>query len=67
MTQHDESPSGVRRYLEELLACRGVEGELVLRSRFGFMAFHGGSLEPLCLLRTPSMAQSLVFPYSGSS
>jgi len=34
-----------RRYLEELLACRGVEEELALRSRFGFMAFHGGSLE----------------------
>ena len=25
------------------------------------------SRPPLCLLRTPSMAQSLVFPYSGSS
>jgi phage replication-related protein YjqB (UPF0714/DUF867 family) len=36
-----------RRYLEELLACRGVEEDLTLRSRFGFMAFHGGSLEPL--------------------
>ena len=34
-----------RRYLEELLACRGVEEDLALRSRFGFMAFHGGSLE----------------------
>jgi phage replication-related protein YjqB (UPF0714/DUF867 family) len=34
-----------RRYLEELLACRGVEEDLELRSRFGFMAFHGGSLE----------------------
>lgn len=36
-----------RRYLEELLACRGVEEDLALRSRFGFMAFHGGSLEQL--------------------
>jgi len=35
-----------RRYLEELLACRGVEEDLALGSRFGFMAFHGGSLEP---------------------
>jgi phage replication-related protein YjqB (UPF0714/DUF867 family) len=34
-----------RRYLEELLACRGVEEDLALRSWFGFMAFHGGSLE----------------------
>ena len=34
-----------RRYLEELLACRGVEEDLELRSHFGFMAFHGGSLE----------------------
>ena len=34
-----------RRYLEELLACHGVEEDLALRSRFGFMAFHGGSLE----------------------
>lgn len=34
-----------RRYLEELLDCRGVEEDLALRSRFGFMAFHGGSLE----------------------
>jgi phage replication-related protein YjqB (UPF0714/DUF867 family) len=38
--EHDE-----RRYLEELLACRGVQEELILRSQFGFMAFHGGSLE----------------------
>lgn len=30
---------------DELLAQPGVEEEVVLRSRFGFMAFHGGSLE----------------------
>ncbi len=41
---NDSGPSG-RRYLEELLACPGVEEEVVLRSRVGFMAFHGGSLE----------------------
>jgi phage replication-related protein YjqB (UPF0714/DUF867 family) len=29
----------------ELLASPGVEEEVVLRSRFGFLAFHGGSLE----------------------
>jgi phage replication-related protein YjqB (UPF0714/DUF867 family) len=29
----------------ELLAHPGVEEELILRSRFGFMAFHGGNLE----------------------
>ena len=29
----------------ELLASPGVEEELALRSRFGFLAFHGGSLE----------------------
>jgi phage replication-related protein YjqB (UPF0714/DUF867 family) len=29
----------------ELLAQPGVEEEVVLRSRFGFMAFHGGNLE----------------------
>jgi phage replication-related protein YjqB (UPF0714/DUF867 family) len=31
--------------LDELLAHPGVEEECVLRSRFGFLAFHGGSLE----------------------
>lgn len=31
--------------LDELLAHPGVEEECVLRSRFGFMAFHGGNLE----------------------
>jgi phage replication-related protein YjqB (UPF0714/DUF867 family) len=29
----------------ELLATRGVSEDLVLRGRFGFLAFHGGSLE----------------------
>lgn len=29
----------------DLLAHEGVEEDLVLRSRFGFMAFHGGNLE----------------------
>jgi phage replication-related protein YjqB (UPF0714/DUF867 family) len=29
----------------ELLAHEGVEEELALRSRFGFLAFHGGNLE----------------------
>ncbi|MEQ1788513.1 MAG: poly-gamma-glutamate hydrolase family protein, partial [Acidimicrobiales bacterium] len=29
----------------ELLAHEGVEEDLVLRSTFGFMAFHGGNLE----------------------
>jgi phage replication-related protein YjqB (UPF0714/DUF867 family) len=32
---------------DELLAHPGVEEELQLRSRFGFMAFHGGSLEEM--------------------
>jgi phage replication-related protein YjqB (UPF0714/DUF867 family) len=32
---------------DELLAHPGVEEELELRSRFGFMAFHGGSLEEM--------------------
>lgn len=41
----DNDAPAARRYLEELLACRGVEEEVLLRSRFGFMAFHGGSLE----------------------
>lgn len=31
--------------LAELLAHPGVEEECVLRSRFGFLAFHGGNLE----------------------
>lgn len=31
--------------LDDLLAHPGVEEECVLRSRFGFMAFHGGNLE----------------------
>lgn len=45
--QTTEAPfaNRTRRYLQELLACRGVEEDLQLRSRFGFMAFHGGSLE----------------------
>ena len=30
---------------DELLRCEGVEEVLELRSRFGLMAFHGGSLE----------------------
>ena len=33
--------------LAELLASPGVREECVLRSRFGFMAFHGGSLEEM--------------------
>lgn len=33
--------------LSELLAHPGVREECVLRSRFGFMAFHGGSLEEM--------------------
>jgi phage replication-related protein YjqB (UPF0714/DUF867 family) len=32
---------------DELLAQPGVEEEVRLRSRFGFMAFHGGSLEEM--------------------
>jgi phage replication-related protein YjqB (UPF0714/DUF867 family) len=32
---------------DELLAHPGVEEELQLRSRFGFLAFHGGSLEEM--------------------
>ena len=32
---------------DELLAHPGVEEEVRLRSRFGFMAFHGGSLEEM--------------------
>ncbi len=42
-----EGPFGdrTRCYLEELLACTGVEEDLAVRSRVGFMAFHGGSLE----------------------
>lgn len=45
MTTKDDSKPGARRYLEELLACPGVEEEVILRSKVGFMAFHGGSLE----------------------
>ena len=48
MTRRTTEPpfeNRTRRYLEELLACRGVEEDMELRSRFGFMAFHGGSLE----------------------
>lgn len=33
--------------LAELLASPGVREETVLRSRFGFMAFHGGALEEM--------------------
>ena len=33
--------------LSELLASPGVREESVLRSRFGFMAFHGGALEEM--------------------
>jgi len=46
MPPDDDRPPGDRCYLEELLACPGVEEQVILRSRFGFMAFHGGSLEP---------------------
>ena len=40
-----------------------VHGELLM---LGF-EFAQATVSRLCLLRTPSMAQSLVFPYSGSS
>ena len=33
--------------LAELLALPGVREESQLRSRFGFMAFHGGALEEM--------------------
>ena len=39
-----ERPTGP---FAELLAHDGVEEDLVLRSTFGFMAFHGGSLEEM--------------------
>lgn len=39
------SVDGATGMLSELLAHPGVVEEVVLRSRFGFMAFHGGNLE----------------------
>ncbi len=45
MTTKDDSSPPARRYLAELLACPGVEEEVIVRSAVGFMAFHGGSLE----------------------
>ena len=51
-----------RRYLAELLACRGVEEDLALRSRFGFMAFHGGSLET----KTDAIAEKAAYKADAS-
>ena len=38
-------PRGCAEVLARLLSHPGVREDLVLRSRFGFLAFHGGSLE----------------------
>lgn len=46
----------------ELLAAHGVEERLVLRSRVGFMAFHGGSLERM----TDVIAEAAAEPAGAS-
>jgi phage replication-related protein YjqB (UPF0714/DUF867 family) len=43
--QSRDSGQTVTVRFSELLAHPGVEEEVILRSRFGFMAFHGGNLE----------------------
>ena len=43
----DNSKAGAPQSLSELLADAGVLEECTLRSRFGFMAIHGGGLEQM--------------------
>jgi phage replication-related protein YjqB (UPF0714/DUF867 family) len=51
-----------RRVLAELLGSADVREDLTLRSRFGFMAFHGGSLE-----RTTDVVAREAAAISGAS
>jgi phage replication-related protein YjqB (UPF0714/DUF867 family) len=49
----------------ELLATAGVEEVLELRSRFGFMAFHGGSLEEMTDVVARAAAEGAGASYYG--
>ncbi|CAN5900282.1 hypothetical protein BH23ACT2_BH23ACT2_06100 [soil metagenome] len=49
----------------ELLTCPGVTEELVLRSRFGFLAFHGGALEEVTDVVASRAAASSGSSYYG--
>jgi phage replication-related protein YjqB (UPF0714/DUF867 family) len=51
--------------LTELLAHPGVREECVLRSRFGFMAFHGGSLEEMTDVIAAAAAERASASYYG--
>ncbi len=51
--------------LSELLARRDVTEELVLRSRFGFMAYHGGTLEKTTDVIAREAAQQADASYYG--
>ena len=50
----------------ELLAHAGVDEDLVLRSTFGFMAFHGGSLEEMTDVVAAAAAAQAARPTTGS-
>jgi len=51
--------------LAELLAHDGVREESVLRSRFGFMAYHGGSLEEMTDVIAAAAAERCGASYYG--
>lgn len=51
--------------LAELLATPGVREESVLRSRFGFMAYHGGSLEEMTDVIAAAAAERSGASYYG--
>ena len=51
--------------LAELLAHPGVREECALRSRFGFMAFHGGSLEEMTDVIAAAAAERCGASYYG--
>ncbi len=51
--------------LDELLRHPGVEEVLALRSRFGFMAFHGGSLEEVTDVVADAAADAAGASYYG--
>ena len=50
---------------DQLLAHEGVEEVLELRSRFGFMAFHGGSLEQMTDVIAAAAAEAAGASYYG--
>ncbi len=63
--QHDHRPGSVPQTFAELLATPGVTEVLALRSRFGFMAFHGGDLEAVTDVVASRAAEAAGASYYG--